>query len=38
VSHVSNAIHMTEPASHGLRSVASDETLGAWMKLEISAA
>jgi aldose 1-epimerase len=38
VSHVSNAIHMTEPASHGLRSVASDETLGAWMKLEIAAA
>jgi aldose 1-epimerase len=38
VSHVSNAIHMTEPAAHGLRSVAAGETLDAWMKLEIAAA
>jgi aldose 1-epimerase len=38
VSHVSNAIHMTEPASHGLRSVATGETLDAWMKLEIAGA
>jgi aldose 1-epimerase len=38
VSHVSNAIHMTEPAAHGLRSVAAGETLDAWMKLEIVAA
>jgi aldose 1-epimerase len=37
VSHVSNAIHMAEPALHGLRSVAAGATLDAWMKLEIGA-
>ena len=37
VSHVSNAIHMADPAAHGLRSVAPQTTLDAWMKLEISA-
>ena len=37
VSHVSNAIHMADPAAHGLRSVAPQATLEAWMKLEISA-
>ena len=36
VSHVSNAIHMADPAAHGLRSVAPQATLDAWMKLEIS--
>ena len=37
VSHVNNAIHMSEPAAHGLRSVAAGATLDAWMKLEIGA-
>ncbi len=35
VSHVSNAIHMSEPAAHGLRTLAPQATLDAWMKLEI---
>lgn len=35
VSHVSNAIHMAEPAQHGLRSVAAGASFDAWMKLEI---
>ena len=38
VSHVSNAIHMAEPAAHGLRAVAAGASFEAWMKLEISAA
>ncbi len=37
VSHVSNAIHMAEPAMHGLRSLAAGATQDAWMKLEIGA-
>ena len=36
VSHVSNAIHMAEPAAHGLRSLASGATFEAWMQLDIS--
>ena len=36
VSHVSNAIHMADPAAHGLRSVAPGETFEATMKLDIS--
>ena len=36
VSHVSNAIHMADPAAHGLRSVAPGETTDAWMNLEIA--
>ena len=36
VSHVSNAIHMADPAAHGMRSVLPQTTLDAWMKLEIS--
>ena len=36
VSHVSNAIHMSDPASHGLRSVAPGASFDAWMKLEIA--
>ncbi len=36
VSHVSNAIHMADPAAHGLRSVAPHTTFDAWMKLEVS--
>ena len=35
VSHVNNAIHMSEPAAHGLRTVADGATLDAWMRLEI---
>jgi aldose 1-epimerase len=36
VSHVSNAIHMAEPAAHGLRTLAAGEKMEAWMKLEVS--
>jgi aldose 1-epimerase len=36
VSHVSNAIHMAEPAAHGLRSVAPGASFEAWMQLDIS--
>jgi aldose 1-epimerase len=35
VSHVSNAIHMAEPAVHGLRTLSSGEHMDAWMKLEV---
>ena len=35
VSHVSNAIHMSDPAAHGLRSVAAGASFDGWMKLEI---
>ncbi|MDP1899495.1 MAG: aldose 1-epimerase [Rubrivivax sp.] len=38
VSHVSNALHMAEPAAHGLRALAPGATLDAWMKLEIATA
>ena len=37
VSHVSNAIHMAEPAAHGLRSVAPGESMEASMSLEVLA-
>jgi aldose 1-epimerase len=37
VSHVSNAIHMAEPAQHGLRTLMPGEHAEAWMKLEVSA-
>ena len=36
VSHVNNAIHMSDPAAHGLRSVAPGASFDAWMKLEIA--
>ena len=36
VSHVSNAIHMADPAAHGLRTVQAGETTDAWMQLDIS--
>jgi aldose 1-epimerase len=36
VSHVSNAIHMADPAAHGLRSVAPGEAFEAWMQLDIT--
>jgi aldose 1-epimerase len=38
VSHVSNAIHMSDPAAHGLRSLAPNATMDAWMKLEVAKA
>ncbi|MDE2082122.1 MAG: aldose 1-epimerase [Burkholderiales bacterium] len=38
VSHVSNAIHMSDPAAHGLRLLAPNATFDAWMKLEIASA
>ena len=37
VSHVSNAIHMAEPAAHGLRTLAPGETFEAWMRVDVSA-
>ena len=36
VSHVSNAIHMADPAAHGLRTVAAGETTEAAMRLEVT--
>ena len=36
VSHVSNAIHMAEPAAHGLVALAPGATLDAWMKLDVA--
>lgn len=36
VSHVSNAIHMSDPVAHGLRTVEPGATFDAWMKLEIA--
>ncbi|MES2228069.1 MAG: aldose 1-epimerase [Pseudomonadota bacterium] len=36
VSHVSNAIHMADPAAHGLRSVAPGESIEASMTLEVA--
>jgi aldose 1-epimerase len=36
VSHVSNAIHMADPAAHGLRSVAPGESTDAWMQIDIA--
>jgi aldose 1-epimerase len=36
VSHVSNAIHMADPAAHGLRTVAAGECFEASMTLEVT--
>ena len=38
VSHVSNAIHLADPAAHGLASVEPGQVLEAWMRLEIDGA
>ncbi|MFM8768383.1 MAG: aldose 1-epimerase, partial [Rubrivivax sp.] len=35
VSHVSNAIHMAEPARHGLRTLQPGEAFEAWMRLDV---
>ena len=37
VSHVANAIHMSDPAAHGLAAVAPSARVEAWMRLEIGA-
>jgi aldose 1-epimerase len=36
VSHVSNAIQMTDPASHGLLTLEPGKATNAWMKLDVS--
>jgi aldose 1-epimerase len=36
VSHVSNAIHMADPAAHGLRTIAPGESCEASMTLEVA--
>jgi aldose 1-epimerase len=36
VSHVSNAIHMADPAAHGLVSLAPGATLDAWLRLDVA--
>jgi aldose 1-epimerase len=36
VSHVSNAIHMADPAAHGLRTVQPGQTLDASMHIDVS--
>lgn len=38
VSHVSNAIHMAEPASHGLVDLLPGQRLEGWMRIEVAAA
>lgn len=36
VSHVSNAIHMADPAAHGLRKLEPGETFSGWMTLDVA--
>jgi aldose 1-epimerase len=36
VSHVSNAIHMSDPAAHGLKTLQPGERMEAWMKLVVT--
>jgi len=38
VSHVSNALHMADPAAHGLVTVEAGQALAASMRLEVAAA
>jgi aldose 1-epimerase len=38
VSHVSNALHMSDPAAHGLRTLAPGGSMDAWMRLEVDRA
>ena len=38
VSHVSNAIHMAEPPTHGLVDLLPGATLEGWMRLEVACA
>jgi aldose 1-epimerase len=37
VSHVPNAIHMADPAAHGLRTLQPGQTWDAWMRLQVDA-
>jgi aldose 1-epimerase len=37
VSHVSNAMHMAEPAAHGWRTLSPGASMDAWMTLEVRA-
>jgi len=36
VSHVSNALHMADPAAHGVVTLAPGESCDAWIKLDVS--
>ena len=36
VSHVSNAVHMADPAAHGLVTLQPGESTEAWMKLDVA--
>jgi aldose 1-epimerase len=36
VSHVNNAIHMADPAEHGIVTLQPGQVLDAWMKLEVA--
>ncbi|MBK9137038.1 MAG: aldose 1-epimerase [Betaproteobacteria bacterium] len=38
VSHVSNAVHLADPAAHGLATVEPGASIEAWMRLEVAAA
>lgn len=38
LSHVSNAIHMADPAAHGLRTLQPGEALEAWVRLDVDPA
>jgi aldose 1-epimerase len=38
VSHVSNAIHMSDPTAHGLHSVEPGQAFEAWMQLDVGTA
>lgn len=38
VSHVNNAIHMADPAEHGLVTLQPGQSMEAWMKLEVARA
>jgi len=36
VSHVTNAIHMADPAAHGVVALAPGEAIDAWLRLEVA--
>ena len=36
VSHVRNAIHMADPAHHGLLTLEPGQTTEAWMKVDVT--
>ena len=36
VSHVSNAIHMADPAAHGVVALAPGESIDAWQRLDVA--